>query len=344
MEKVNFVKFINNPELLNNNSLKLIKGILDKYPYFQVAHLLYLKNLKNINSPDLEDNIHYSSAFIADRQVLYEVLHFIDDSKINAKNINSNNNELSVESKQKEQISNSNTDNEESKKTPNVSDENNKFRRRIKEGFEGMADNISDTISSQLKHYRSRNDDESQYSPELFYVEEDLKIKEKEDDILFIDDSVENEEDPVEVLINENDDNELEDTTELLEIVNSKTSIKKETKEFFDINNYSDSIEFNENESEKDKLISKFVESNPRLDPNSEFVEGSKDIDLSEKSIKENGELLSETLIKVYIKQGYFDKAITAYEKLILKYPKKNTYFASRIKMIKEFKNKQKNT
>ncbi len=343
MGKVDFIKFINNPELLNNESLKLIKGILDEYPYFQVAHLLYLKNLKNINSPDLEERIHYSSAFISDRQVLFEVLYFIDDSKLYAKSKNQNDSKLSIESKPKEQNNKSIKKNEESVKKTEDNNVNNKFRRQIKDGFEGMANNISDTISSQLKHYSSRNDDELKYSPELFFVEEDLKNKEKEEDILFIDDNIEKEEDPVEVLINENVDNELEDTIEFLEIENKKTDIKKDAKEIFNINDYSFSIEFNDEGSEKDKLISKFVINNPRMDTNNEYYD-SKGIDLSEKSIEENNELLSETLIKVYVKQGYFDKAIKAYEKLSLKYPKKNTYFASQIKMIKEFKNKQKNT
>ena len=50
---------------------------------------------------------------------------------------------------------------------------------------------------------------------------------------------------------------------------------------------------------------------------------------------KSKSEFMTETLAQIYIKQAYYDKAIEAYEKLSLKYPKKNTYFASQIKKIK---------
>jgi hypothetical protein len=49
-------------------------------------------------------------------------------------------------------------------------------------------------------------------------------------------------------------------------------------------------------------------------------------------SIADTDEVVSETLASIYSKQGYFNKAIRAYEKLSLKFPEKSAYFASRIK------------
>ena len=50
-------------------------------------------------------------------------------------------------------------------------------------------------------------------------------------------------------------------------------------------------------------------------------------------------EFVTETLAKIYEKQGLYKESIMAYEKLSLKYPEKNVYFASRIEEIKKILN-----
>ena len=60
--------------------------------------------------------------------------------------------------------------------------------------------------------------------------------------------------------------------------------------------------------------------------------------EIAKKSLSENDDFITETLAKIYIEQGHFDKAINAFEKLILKFPEKNTLFASQINEIKKIK------
>lgn len=80
----------------------------------------------------------------------------------------------------------------------------------------------------------------------------------------------------------------------------------------------------------KNNLIDQFIDSNPVFTPNRIDLSAEHE-DISEQSIKEPEELATETLALIYTSQKLFEKAIGVYEKLILKYPEKSTYFASRI-------------
>ena len=82
------------------------------------------------------------------------------------------------------------------------------------------------------------------------------------------------------------------------------------------------------------ELIDKFIAENPSITkPKAEFYNP---ISVAQNSITDKGDIVSETLAKIYEKQGYFDKAISIYEKLSLKNPEKSIYFAAQIEQIKE--------
>ena len=84
------------------------------------------------------------------------------------------------------------------------------------------------------------------------------------------------------------------------------------------------------------ELIDKFILENPSISrPKAEFYNP---ISVAQNSIIDQENIVSETLAKIYEKQGYIEKAISIYEKLGLKYPKKSRYFAAQIERLRESK------
>jgi hypothetical protein len=96
--------------------------------------------------------------------------------------------------------------------------------------------------------------------------------------------------------------------------------------------------------AEKIGLMDAFVQNLPDLKKRklkkSEMIASPEFEDAEEPS--QGISLVTETLAKVYIKQGHFKKAIQAYEILWLKYPEKSSFFASRISDIKKLSNSKK--
>ncbi len=67
-------EYIKHPETLDAASLKYLEGLMVEYPYFQTVHLLYLQNLKRLNDPRFEEQLHISALYIFDRRLLYQIL------------------------------------------------------------------------------------------------------------------------------------------------------------------------------------------------------------------------------------------------------------------------------
>ncbi len=89
---------------------------------------------------------------------------------------------------------------------------------------------------------------------------------------------------------------------------------------------------FDEEKRKKIALIDKFIETSPKIAPIKQGVPIPVTIDIN---TTDNSSLMTETLARVYLEQKKYQKAIQAYEILILKYPEKSSFFANRISDIK---------
>ncbi|MFT7165218.1 MAG: tetratricopeptide (TPR) repeat protein, partial [Flavobacterium sp.] len=91
-------------------------------------------------------------------------------------------------------------------------------------------------------------------------------------------------------------------------------------------------VQQEKNKKKKSALIDKFIEASPKISPVKHGVTSTARIDINK---DDDSYLMTETLARVYLEQKKYQKAIQAYDILILKYPEKSSFFADRIADIK---------
>jgi hypothetical protein len=69
-----FNEWVNDPSKLDKSSLLDIKQMIEDYPYFPVARMLYLKNLAVIEDVRLQGELQKMSVFIPDRKRLFDLI------------------------------------------------------------------------------------------------------------------------------------------------------------------------------------------------------------------------------------------------------------------------------
>jgi len=70
-----FFNLINNQHLLNGETASELKLLTEKYPWFNLAWMLYLKNLKQIESPEYQVILKKVAVRLPDRKLLYNFLN-----------------------------------------------------------------------------------------------------------------------------------------------------------------------------------------------------------------------------------------------------------------------------
>jgi hypothetical protein len=67
-------KWLKHPEQLNQETLFELRALIERYPYFQTARLLYLCNLYKLHHEDFGTELRKASLFITDRKVLFNMI------------------------------------------------------------------------------------------------------------------------------------------------------------------------------------------------------------------------------------------------------------------------------
>ena len=66
---------IRHPESLNQETLHHLRELVAVHPYFQVARLLYLKNLFLLHDPSFDAELRRAALYMPNRRILFEMAH-----------------------------------------------------------------------------------------------------------------------------------------------------------------------------------------------------------------------------------------------------------------------------
>ena len=259
------LRYIEDPSSLNERTLGELREILDEYPYFQTAHLLYIRNLQIENNFRFAGQLKTSSACTTDRTILYHLLN----PGLARQGINDLTTSLTKQD------------------LPMI------------EFSEGAVENI--------------------YKPEQNGNPVTTRMAVRDDDLLNF---------------------ELPDTSYKLE--EDRDDTKQPLDELArDISHLSSKKRKGKQQEQKVDLIDRFIKDNPAFTiRQAENLTTGKIADEQPDVTGEKDEFITETLARIYMSQGLHKKAINAFEKLSLKYPEKNAYFARQIEEITNLINK----
>jgi hypothetical protein len=91
--------------------------------------------------------------------------------------------------------------------------------------------------------------------------------------------------------------------------------------------------------NDKNDLIQKFINSGDSFRLTSQPETEIPRKDLSQKSVSENREIITETFAELLVQQKKYEKAMEAFRQLSLKFPEKSIYFADRMEEIRKLEN-----
>jgi len=307
MNRTDFLKLIEGHGPGNHTELGELSSLISVFPYFQSAYMLLLKGMKNTGDVKFESQLRTSAMRIASREVLYYYLQ-----KEPEKPVQIPDKEVDQSNPIPENINNQDDGTDTQQVVIEIAKNSADFIHEIEReeelpGYENKPKGYSIVITAESGDKESDasiiviNEESGEIEERIVYMDPGFSVPEKED-LLEL-------------------DTEPDKISEFPE--SDAVGLEKDVPEPLSAKQL------------QAELIDRFIIANPRIEPVKEKTDIPV-VDISKPFTEPGEEFLTETLARIYIKQGYFSKAIDIYERLSLKYPEKSSYFASLILEVKE--------
>ena len=296
-----YTQLLEHPDQVNTEQTSDLRSIIDAFPFFQSAHALYLKGLKNQESFAYNKALKRTASHTADRAVLFDYItseHFLQTAvssqiKDQEKQLRSleitDAQDVSIQVEQEEQV-----------KASQILDPDLFVEKK-------------DSIMT-----RAKAEDTLQVGKPLPFTKSEAHSFSE-----WLQLSSFKPIDRSSTL----DDKEIPATISTKEVViekaleNPKNTDKEETKS-------------KSSRKRKQQIVDSFIQTNPKIG-------NIKSLSVDKKKSKKeflfsSDALMTETLARVYVEQKNFPKAKQAYRILSLKYPEKSGFFADQIRAVEQ--------